>query len=75
MNFGPRHEEINLQCNVETDQDAQKKEAAKAIKKLSQKKLGNAFVALRKIALHPLLTRRVVSEERLTEFAKLARRR
>ncbi len=49
--------------------------ASKAVKKLGQRKMGNAFVALRKIALHPLLARRIYTESQMKEIAKLALRR
>jgi len=45
------------------------------VKKLGQRKMGNAFVALRKIALHPLLARRIFTDSQLKEIAKLAYRR
>ena len=68
-----------IQCFAGTieDKDAAKKlaEASKAVKKLGQRKMGNAFVALRKIALHPLLARRIYTNDQIAEMAKLALRR
>ena len=49
--------------------------ASKVVKKLGQRKVGNAFVALRKIALHPLLARRIYTESQKQEIAKIALRR
>jgi len=61
----------------EGEQEAARKlaEAAKAVKKLGQRKMGNAFVALRKIALHPLLARSLFTDTQLKQLAKLAYRR
>lgn len=50
-------------------------QVAKAVKKLGQRKVGNSFVELRKLALHPLLTRRIFGDDRVLAMAKLSRRR
>lgn len=49
--------------------------ASKAVKKLGQRNMGNAFVALRKIALHPLLGCHIYTESQKQEIAKFALRR
>ena len=42
---------------------------------MGQKKMGNAFVVLRKLALHPLLARRLFSDARVKKMAKIASNR
>ncbi|KAK9811037.1 hypothetical protein WJX73_008229 [Symbiochloris irregularis] len=44
-------------------------------KQLGTKRVGNMFVHLRKIAMHPLLVRNLYSDTRLKEFVKLLHRR
>ena len=42
---------------------------------MGQKKMGNAFVVLRKLALHPLLARRLFSDAQVKKMAKIASNR
>ena len=59
----------------EEDKEQRLAKASKVVKKLGQRKMGNAFVALRKIALHPLLARRIYTGSQMQEIAKIALRR
>ena len=57
------------------DTEARRAQAARAVKKLGQKRVGNAFVVLRKLALHPLLARRLFSDAQVRKMAKIASNR
>ena len=61
--------------NAGSESKSTKQQADTVVKKLGQRKLGNAFVALRKIALHPLLSRQIVTDDRLSTLSRLVHQR
>ena len=63
--------------SLESEADKAKRlaQAAKAVKKLGSKTVGNIFTHLRKVALHPLLVRHLFSEDQVAHMARIARQR